>query len=89
MTEFGTLEIVTDLEVKGQEAVSNSETLDPAPSHTPTPPPEAQSQTGSATAPANQNKTGSTQTRGIKACVKHYFYKELHFSVCRIHFFSL
>ncbi|XP_078788754.1 lethal(3)malignant brain tumor-like protein 4 isoform X1 [Oryzias latipes] len=63
MTEFGTLEIVTDLEVKGQEAVSNSETLDPAPSHTPTPPPEAQSQTGSATAPANQNKTGSTQTR--------------------------
>uniref|UniRef100_A0A8C7XK33 L3MBTL histone methyl-lysine binding protein 1b n=1 Tax=Oryzias sinensis TaxID=183150 RepID=A0A8C7XK33_9TELE len=81
MTEFGTLEIVTDLEVKGQEAVSNSETLDPAPSHTPTPPPEAQSQTGSATAPANQNKTGSTQTRGIKACVNHYFYKELHFLV--------
>uniref|UniRef100_H2LZ46 L3MBTL histone methyl-lysine binding protein 1b n=1 Tax=Oryzias latipes TaxID=8090 RepID=H2LZ46_ORYLA len=50
MTEFGTLEIVTDLEVKGQEAVSNSETLDP---------------TGSATAPANQNKTGSTQTRAF------------------------
>uniref|UniRef100_A0A3B3BDY5 L3MBTL histone methyl-lysine binding protein 1b n=2 Tax=Oryzias melastigma TaxID=30732 RepID=A0A3B3BDY5_ORYME len=63
MTEFGTLEIVTDLEVKGQEAVSNSETLDPAPSHTPTPPPEAQSQTASAAAPANQSKAGSTQTK--------------------------
>uniref|UniRef100_A0A3B3BF33 L3MBTL histone methyl-lysine binding protein 1b n=1 Tax=Oryzias melastigma TaxID=30732 RepID=A0A3B3BF33_ORYME len=67
MTEFGTLEIVTDLEVKGQEAVSNSETLDPAPSHTPTPPPEAQSQTASAAAPANQSKAGSTQTKGLTA----------------------
>lgn len=72
MTEFGTLEIVTDLEVKGQEAVSNSETLDPAPSHTPTPPPEAQSQTASAAAPANQSKAGSTQTKGLTACVKHF-----------------
>ncbi|KAG7242021.1 hypothetical protein INR49_024066 [Caranx melampygus] len=46
MTEFGTLEIVTDLEVKGQEAEPNRETLDPAPTHTPTPPPEGQSQVG-------------------------------------------
>ncbi|KAM9723841.1 lethal(3)malignant brain tumor-like protein 4 isoform 2-T3 [Menidia menidia] len=63
MTEFGTLEIVTDLEVKGQEAVPNCETLDPAPSHTPTPPPEGQSQTGTAKAPANQSKPGSSQAK--------------------------
>ncbi|XP_061572788.1 lethal(3)malignant brain tumor-like protein 4 [Cololabis saira] len=59
MTEFGTLEIVTDLEVKGQSAEPKSETLDPAPSHTPTPPPEAQSQTGSTIAPASQSKPGA------------------------------
>uniref|UniRef100_A0A3Q1BK53 SAM domain-containing protein n=1 Tax=Amphiprion ocellaris TaxID=80972 RepID=A0A3Q1BK53_AMPOC len=64
MTEFGTLEIVTDLEVKGQQAEPNSETLDPAPSHTPTPPPEGQSQSGTATAPANQSKPGSSQAKG-------------------------
>ncbi|XP_024917472.1 lethal(3)malignant brain tumor-like protein 4 isoform X2 [Cynoglossus semilaevis] len=61
MTEFGTLEIVTDLEVKGQETQPNRETLDPAPSHTPTPPPEGQSQAGTAKAPANQNQPGSSQ----------------------------
>lgn len=61
MTEFGTLEIVTDLEVKGQAAVPNRETLDPAPSHSPTPPPEAQPGSGRATAPANQSKPGSSQ----------------------------
>lgn len=65
MTEFGTLEIVTDLEVKGQETQPNRETLDPAPSHTPTPPPEGQSQAGTAKAPANQNQPGSSQGKGI------------------------
>uniref|UniRef100_A0AAQ5YII7 L3MBTL histone methyl-lysine binding protein 1b n=1 Tax=Amphiprion ocellaris TaxID=80972 RepID=A0AAQ5YII7_AMPOC len=69
MTEFGTLEIVTDLEVKGQQAEPNSETLDPAPSHTPTPPPEGQSQSGTATAPANQSKPGSSQAKGTTAHV--------------------
>ncbi|XP_077951175.1 lethal(3)malignant brain tumor-like protein 4 isoform X11 [Gasterosteus aculeatus] len=63
MTEFGTLEIVTDLEAKGQKA--EPETLDPAQSHTPTPPPEGQSQTSKATAPApaNQSQPGSSQSK--------------------------
>lgn len=65
MTEFGTLEIVTDLEVKGQEAEPNRETLDPAPTHTPTPPPEGQSQVGIAKAPANQSQPGSSQGKGM------------------------
>ncbi len=65
MTEFGTLEIVTDLEVKGQQAESNCETLDPAQSHTPTPPPEGQSQTSAATASANQSQPGSSQAKGM------------------------
>lgn len=67
MTEFGTLEIVTDLEAKGQKA--EPETLDPAQSHTPTPPPEGQSQTSKATAPApaNQSQPGSSQSKGMTA----------------------
>lgn len=69
MTEFGTLEIVTDLEVKGQEAEPNRETLDPAQSHTPTPPPEGQSQPGTAKAPANQSQPGSSQGKGMTAHV--------------------
>lgn len=64
MTEFGTLEIVTDLEVKGQQAEPNCKTLDPAQSHTPTPPPEGQSQTSTATAPPNQSQPGSSQAKG-------------------------
>ena len=67
MTEFGTLEIVTDLEVKGQQAEPNCETLDPAQSHTPTPPPEGQSQSGTAAAPANQSQPGSSQVKGVTA----------------------
>lgn len=67
MTEFGTLEIVTDLDVKGQQAESNCETLDPAQSHTPTPPPEGQSQTGTAATPANQSQPGSSQAKGMTA----------------------
>ncbi|XP_041844306.1 lethal(3)malignant brain tumor-like protein 4 [Melanotaenia boesemani] len=63
MTEFGTLDIVTDLEVKGQETERNCETLDPAPAHTPTPPPEGQSQTGTAKALTNQSKPGSSQAK--------------------------
>lgn len=69
MTEFGTLEIVTDLEVKGQKAEPNRQTLDPAQSHTPTPPPEGQSQTGTATAPANQSQPGLSQCKGMTAHV--------------------
>ncbi|KAF7669719.1 hypothetical protein LDENG_00147160 [Lucifuga dentata] len=64
MTEFGTLEIVTDLEVKGKEAEPNCETLDPAPSHSPTPPPEVQSGTGTGAAPANQSQPGSSKAPG-------------------------
>ncbi|XP_062255063.1 lethal(3)malignant brain tumor-like protein 4 isoform X1 [Platichthys flesus] len=63
MTEFGTLEIVTDPEVKGREAVPKRETLDPAPTHTPTPPPEGQSQTSKAKVPANQGQPGSSQAK--------------------------
>uniref|UniRef100_A0A8D3D0S2 L3MBTL histone methyl-lysine binding protein 1b n=1 Tax=Scophthalmus maximus TaxID=52904 RepID=A0A8D3D0S2_SCOMX len=79
MTEFGTLEIVTDLEVKGQETEPNRKTLDPAPSHTPTPPPEGQSQTSIAKAPANQSRPGSSQAKGMPAQVKslHHIYKAL------------
>ncbi|XP_028983721.1 lethal(3)malignant brain tumor-like protein 4 isoform X2 [Betta splendens] len=71
MTEFGTLEIVSDLEVKGQGAEPNRETLDPAPSHTPTPPPEGQSQSSKTAAPANQSQPGSSQGKespSVEAC---------------------
>lgn len=81
MTEFGTLEIVTDLEVKGQQAAPNSETLDPAQSHTPTPPPEGQSQTSKAAAPANQSQSGSSQAKGMRAPLKSLqqcYCEELH-----------
>lgn len=67
MTEFGTLEMVTDLEVKGQEAEPKSGTLDPAPSHSPTPPPEAQPGSGKAIAPANQSQPGSSQGKTMIA----------------------
>lgn len=67
MTEFGTLEIVTDLEVKGKQAEPNCETLDPAQSHTPTPPPEGQSQTSTAAAPTNQSQPASSKAKGIIA----------------------
>lgn len=79
MTEFGILEMVTDLEVKGQEAVPNSETLNPVPSHTPTPPPEGQSQVGTAAPPANQSKPGSSQAKGTTARVKHCYCEEVPF----------
>lgn len=64
MTEFGTLEIVTDLEVKGQQTEPKCETLDPVQSHTPTPPPETQSQLGMAAASSTQNQPGSSQAKG-------------------------
>lgn len=64
MTEFGTLEIVTDQEVKGQPTEPKSETLDPVQSHTPTPPPENQSQISTAAASTNQNQPGSSQAKG-------------------------
>ncbi|XP_049586788.1 lethal(3)malignant brain tumor-like protein 4 isoform X1 [Syngnathus scovelli] len=64
MTEFGTLEIVTDVEIKGQPA-PKKEVLDPVPSHSPTPPPEGQSQTKTvpppAPTPANNIQPASTQ----------------------------
>nr|XP_057940862.1 lethal(3)malignant brain tumor-like protein 4 isoform X2 [Doryrhamphus excisus] len=59
MTEFGTLEIVTDIEVKGQEPELKSGTLDPAPSHSPTPPPEGQSQGKTAAVPANKSQSAA------------------------------
>uniref|UniRef100_A0A7N8Y1T7 L3MBTL histone methyl-lysine binding protein 1b n=1 Tax=Mastacembelus armatus TaxID=205130 RepID=A0A7N8Y1T7_9TELE len=65
MTEFGSLELVSDQEVKGQEAEPNHETLDPAQSHTPTPPPEGQSQSSTAAAPANVSQPGSSQGKGM------------------------
>lgn len=64
MTEFGTLEIVTDLEVKGQQTEPKSETLDPVQSHTPTPPPENQPQISTAAASTNQSQPGSSQAKG-------------------------
>lgn len=67
MTEFGTLEIVTDLEVKGQQPEPKRETLDPAQTHTPTPPPEGQSST--AGAPTNPGQPGSSQAKGTIAHV--------------------
>ena len=54
MTEFGTLEIVTEAEVKETEAETKAET---APAHSSTPPPEAQSEPGTARSPANQLHT--------------------------------
>lgn len=67
MTEFGTLEIVTDLEVKGQQTEPKCETLDPVQSHTPTPPPESQSQLSTAAASTNKSQPGSSQTKGEAA----------------------
>lgn len=64
MTEFGTLEIVTDQEVKGQQTEPKCETLDPVQSHTPTPPPENQSQISTAATSTNQNQPGSSQAKG-------------------------
>ncbi|XP_061811248.1 lethal(3)malignant brain tumor-like protein 4 isoform X1 [Nerophis lumbriciformis] len=61
MTEFGTLEIVTDVEVKRPKLESKSGTLDPAPSHSPTPPPESQSQGKTATVPSNKSESASSQ----------------------------
>lgn len=71
MTEFGTLEIVTDVEVKGQEAEANREILNPVPSHTPTPPPEVQSQASTATALVSRSKPGSSQAKGTTVSVNH------------------
>uniref|UniRef100_A0A7N8XED0 L3MBTL histone methyl-lysine binding protein 1b n=1 Tax=Mastacembelus armatus TaxID=205130 RepID=A0A7N8XED0_9TELE len=71
MTEFGSLELVSDQEVKGQEAEPNHETLDPAQSHTPTPPPEGQSQSSTAAAPANVSQPGSSQGKGMAAHELH------------------
>lgn len=68
MTEFGILEIVTDLEVKGQQAEPKSETLDPAQSHTPTPPPEGQSQTSTTPAQTNLCQSAVSQAKGIVHC---------------------
>lgn len=65
MTEFGTLEIVTDLEVKGQQVEAKSEALDPAQSHTPTPPPEGQSQTSTTAAPS---QPALPKAKGILHC---------------------
>lgn len=62
MTEFGTLEIVTDQEVKGQQTEPKCATLDPVQSHTPTPPPENQSQIS--TASTNHSQPGSSQAKG-------------------------
>lgn len=61
MTEFGTLEMVTDPEVKGQEAEASTETSDPAASHSPTPPPEGKSNTVNTL--ANQMQAGSSKGR--------------------------
>ncbi|XP_054638900.1 lethal(3)malignant brain tumor-like protein 4 isoform X2 [Dunckerocampus dactyliophorus] len=61
MTEFGTLEIVTDVEVKGQEPETKSGTLDPAPSHSPTPPPEGQSQGKTTAVPAHKSQSAASQ----------------------------
>lgn len=69
MTEFGTLEIVTDVEVKGQDAEPNRETLNPVPSHTPTPPPEVHSQAN--TALVSQSKPGSSQAKGMLVSAYH------------------
>lgn len=66
MTEFGTLEIVTDLEVKGQQMEPKCATLDPVQSHTPTPPPENQTQISTAAASANQNQPGSSSQAKVK-----------------------
>uniref|UniRef100_A0A7N8YK24 L3MBTL histone methyl-lysine binding protein 1b n=1 Tax=Mastacembelus armatus TaxID=205130 RepID=A0A7N8YK24_9TELE len=71
MTEFGSLELVSDQEVKGQEAEPNHETLDPAQSHTPTPPPEGQSQSSTAAAPANVSQPGSSQGKGMELHVNN------------------
>lgn len=82
MTEFGTLEIVTDPEAKGQEAEPKSQKLDPPPSHSPTPPPEGQSQVASATAPANPNKPGSSQGNRSSATLHFCLEKQYHTLGC-------
>lgn len=85
MTEFETLELVTDLEVKGQEVEPNSETLDPAPSHTPTPPPEGQSQTGTSKASTNQSKPGLSQAKGMMAHDCHCYNEDFHCLVFKLY----
>lgn len=75
MTEFGTLEIVTDLEVKGQQAETKSETLDPAQSHTPTPPPEGQSQTSTTAAQSKPSQPASSQAKGIAHDVFYVYFR--------------
>jgi hypothetical protein len=60
MTEFGTLEMVTDPEVKKKEVEAGIETSDPAPAQSPTPPPEGKSDTAPVP-PANQTKAGSSK----------------------------
>lgn len=61
MTEFGTLEIVTDPEGKGQETDTNCGTLNAPTSHSPTPPPEGQPPTTSAPTPSNAHQPESSQ----------------------------
>ena len=61
MTEFGTLEMVTDPEVKRKEAEAGVETPDPVPAQSPTPPPEGKSDTAPVPAPANQTQAGSSK----------------------------
>ncbi|XP_051921780.1 lethal(3)malignant brain tumor-like protein 4 isoform X1 [Hippocampus zosterae] len=63
MTEFGTLEIVTDVEFKGQQSTPKKDGLDPVPSHSPTPPPEGQSQTKTAPTVANNIQPVSSQVK--------------------------
>ena len=65
MTEFGTLEIVTNPEGKGQEKETNCGTLNAPTSHSPTPPPEAQPPTTSAPAAATVPQQRASQ--GIQA----------------------
>ncbi|XP_061633983.1 lethal(3)malignant brain tumor-like protein 4 isoform X1 [Phyllopteryx taeniolatus] len=72
MTEFGTLEIVTDADVKGQQQqqqqqqqhpTPKKDASDPVPSHSPTPPPEGQSQTKTAPEPAGDIQPASSQRK--------------------------
>lgn len=84
MTEFGTLEIVTDVEVKGQEAEPHRETLNPVRSHTPTPPPEVQKQASMAAALVPLGKPGSSQAKGMMVSVNHCYCEEQKFKFYRI-----
>ncbi|XP_055022518.1 lethal(3)malignant brain tumor-like protein 3, partial [Boleophthalmus pectinirostris] len=62
MTEFGTLEIVTDLETKVQETEPKSGTLNAPVSHSPTPPPEGQTASATATPIPKPSQPGSSQS---------------------------